>query len=287
MGEGQPTISRRALLKGATGLAVLWPVLPALAGAAHPVVPVAEAAPGLAGLIGERLEFRVGFWIFSQAGYVKTALLPLAGTANRFEATMIGQTAGVIGFFTRYRKDTYRSVMELAGGRLRPLEFSEEVIVGKEVRRRRTTSFDYARQVMVRQKRQGAKVESEEFPMAPGTVYDDYLSGLYNFRAGLYGPLRQGSTFVLNVPRNKGGRIRLELCGPEETRRLLSRERATEAKAYYCRVFMDKDALKSGNGRLGGWFSAAGVPMGGVMEDVALFGDITGTLVSRQVASRV
>jgi hypothetical protein len=235
-------------------------------------------------MIGERLTFEIGFWIFSQAGHVVVELAPLPGQRGLYEATMTGQTAGVIGFFTRYRKDVYRSVMELSKGRLRPLQFQEEVIIGEEIRRRRITYFNYQAGVMTRRKLvKGGQTESDELAMAPGKVYDDYLSGLYNLRSGAYGALREGRSYTIHVPRPKGETIRLEVSGPEETRRLLQQDSRLEGKTFYCRIFMDKDALNSSTGRLEGWFSAQAVPLGGMVEDVALFGDITGRLAGREV----
>jgi hypothetical protein len=271
------------------GLAAGWPFLPRLA-AEELKVPAAGQPAGalpLEAMVGEQLDFNIAFWLFSRAGYAQLSLRPLAGPPeNLYEASMSGQTAGVIGFFTRYRKDTYRSAMEFTGERLRPLEFQEEVIIGNEVRRRRTTLFDYAAGVILRRKvLRGGGVEAEELPMEPGVVYDDYLSGLYNLRSGAYGPLRPGRSFVLNVPRKKGGTIRIELAGPAETLKLLEREKSRQDKAFFCRIFMHKDTLGSGTGRLEGWWSAQAVPLSGVVEDVALFGDVKGTLVNREAPS--
>lgn len=293
MGKGGQ-ITRRSLLAGLLGLAALWPLWPRAAASARAPLPVGDeptgngATPGampLSELVGERLTFDIGFWVFSRAGQVVVELAPFPGRPNLYEARMFGQTSGVIGFFTRYRKDVYRSIMELAGGRLRPLEFQEEVIIGSELRRRRTTVFNYAAGKVTRRKlAKGGAVETDELPMAAGLLYDDYLSGIYNLRSGAYGPLREGRAYTLNLPKPKGGTVRLEVASRQEAVRLLSREGCREGKAFHCRVFMDKDLLDSRSGRMGGWFSAQGVPLGGVIEDVALFGDVTGRLASRQVS---
>ncbi|MFH0810351.1 MAG: DUF3108 domain-containing protein [Pseudomonadota bacterium] len=234
-------------------------------------------------MVGERLRFNIAFWVFPKAGIAEMTLRPLQGRPGFHEAMLVGQTLGVIGFFTRYRKDTYRSVMELVGGRLRPLEFHEEVIIGRDVRRKRTTSFDYAARLAVRRTFRGTGEERENYPMASGVVYDDYLSGLYNLRSGAYGPLREGRAYFLNIPR-KHGLIRMDMAGREETRKLLEWDPGTRTfpKQYFSRISMEKQDLGSGTGRLSGWFDPCGVPLTGVVEDVAWFGDVTGTLFSRE-----
>jgi hypothetical protein len=237
-------------------------------------------------MVGERLNFNISFWLFSRAGSAQISLRPLRGRPGLYEARMSGQTSGLIGLFTRYRQDTYRSALELANGRLRPLEFQEEVIIGSKLKRRRTTTFNYDQRIIVRRNldRAGKVVEAYELPMLPGVVYDDYLSGLYNLRSGAYGPLREGRGYTLNVPRRKGGTIRVQLAGPEENRRLLAKAGRRDGKTFFSRILVDKDSMGSGTGRLEGWFSAQAVPVGGTVEDMVLFGDIQGTLVGRDVA---
>jgi hypothetical protein len=122
--------------------------------------------------------------------------------------------------------------------------------------------------------------------MKPGVVYDDYLSGLYNIRSGAYGPMRDGKTYVLNVPK-KEGKITLALAQREETRQRLYREGPPGEKTFFCRIFMPKEDLGSGTGRLEGWFSGQGVPLTGVVEDVALLGDVRGTLLRREAPRRL
>jgi hypothetical protein len=283
-------LSRRAFLKAAALVAACWPALlsrPSLATERAKIAPARLPEPSgalpLSGLVGERLTFNISFWLFSQAGSAVMSLKPMSGHPGIYEATLCGQTSGAIGFFTRHRLDTYRSAMQYDGRRFRPLEFEEEVIIGGEVKKRRTTVFNYASGVIERRSAlKGGGQEKYELPMRPGVVYDDYLSGIYNLRSGAYGAMREGRVYILNVPHKKGGTIRIELASREGNLKQLERERDKEAKAFFSHVVLDKDNLITGSGRLQGWFSSQGVPVGGIVEDVVFLGDVRGTLISRE-----
>jgi hypothetical protein len=237
-------------------------------------------------LAGERLTYNVSFWIFSRAGNVSMTFRPLG--ESRFEALMQGQTSGVIGWFTRYRQDRYRSVMEYdpQAGRLRPLHFEEKVVIGKEVRRQSIIDFDYARGLASRKKigRRG-EVSGSVARLNPAVPYDDYLSGIYNLRLGAYGALQEGRTYELRLLKaDKERRVRIVLAGPEENRKRLGSEGNPGEKFFFSHIYLPKGMLDSKTGEMEGWFSARAVPVGGTIRDMALFGDVTGRLVKRERA---
>jgi len=237
-------------------------------------------------LAGEKLNYNISFWIFSKAGNVTMTFRPLGG--NRYEALMQGQTSGVIGWFTRYRQDHYRSVMEYdpLSARLRPLHFEEKVVIGKEVRRQYFIDYDYAAGIANRRKigRRG-EVSRSTVRLNPERRYDDYLSGIYNLRIGAYGPLQEGRSYVIRLLKaDKERDVRIVLAGPEENRKRLGSEDNPGEKFFFSHIYLPKGMLDSKTGEMEGWFSARAVPVGGTIRDMALFGDVTGRLVSREKA---
>src|SRR4030043_334905 len=75
------------------------------------------------------------------------------------------------------------------GRRLRFISFEEDVKIGSKLRRR-THFFDYQKRrwVEVRQRKDGTQARREE-EIPPGMVYDDFITGFYNFRYGAYGKI--------------------------------------------------------------------------------------------------
>ena len=93
---------------------------------------------------GEELAYEIGFWLFKRAALGR---LSFKGTEEkgRYMAVLETETMGILGFVSRYRVDTYRSIMEEieGGSRLRSLSFEEDVKIGDKFRKN-IHQFDYA-----------------------------------------------------------------------------------------------------------------------------------------------
>ena len=92
---------------------------------------------------GEKLSYTMSFLWFNKAGSC-TVQCEAALKPGVYDVTIAGQTHGVIGAITRFRRDVLSARMEEVDGgrRFRPLVFQEDVIVGSK-HRKKTTRFDY------------------------------------------------------------------------------------------------------------------------------------------------
>ncbi len=81
----------------------------------------------------EELVYEIGFWLFKR---VALGRLSFRETEKKGEymAILEAETLGIFGFVSRYRADTYRSLMEEVeeGSRLRSLSFDEQVRIGNK-----------------------------------------------------------------------------------------------------------------------------------------------------------
>jgi hypothetical protein len=231
---------------------------------------------------GERLTYNLSFLWFRKAATCTVTFqgLPQQG---HYEAIIQGQTRGVIGFATRFRRDILTSRMEEVegGARFKPLEFREDVIIGKR-QRKKVTRFDQKNnEIVIRRERRGA-VKQKTIPLPRGETYYDPVTASYNFRFGSFGPIVAGRQFLIKtVPKKDFTCIRLFVAPAEETRKRRRFRKSALEKAYFVSAEIDKDIVRSTSGRLEGWFSPDLVPVEGTVKDVVWFGDIVGTLAEQ------
>jgi len=105
---------------------------------------------------GEELKYNLSFLWFKRAARCTATFQALPQKGN-FEATIKGETQGFIGLATRFRRDILTSRMEEVDGgkRLRPLEFREDVIIGRR-QRKKTTQFDHLNhEIVITREKQG------------------------------------------------------------------------------------------------------------------------------------
>jgi hypothetical protein len=164
---------------------------------------------------GEELVYEAGFWMIRRAALGRLSFKAM-DKKGYYTATLQGETLGVLGWVSRYRVDTYRSVMEeIDGGKaLRAVSFEEDVKVGDKIRKW-THLFDYQRRTWTskRLRRNGLwAVQEKEIP--PGRVYDDFVTAFYNFRYGVYGPLERGQTYNVATKRSHSSRRGHQGCHP-------------------------------------------------------------------------
>ncbi len=230
--------------------------------------------------LGEDLRYRIGFLWFDEAATGRISFEKAKGDQG-YKATLEGQTSGLIGWLTRYRRDIYTSHMELIDGgrRLKPLWFEEDVVIGDKVRKR-ITLFDYQRGRLVKRRmnRRGVFIRSEE-EIPEGVVYDDFLTAFYNFRCGIYGEIKRGKRYrVRTIPKGEISTIDVEIATKQEEMRRRGKEKKGE-REYYVTVFLDKEITRSRTGRVEGWASRSLVPIEGIIEDVVMVGDVHGVLI--------
>lgn len=232
---------------------------------------------------GEELHYDIGLWQFKKVATGKIGFEEMA-KKGRYLATLQGESLGFLGFVSRYRVDTYRSIMEeIDGGRrLRSISFEEDVKIGSKVRRR-TYFFDYQRRKWVRerQRKDGTKAR-EEREIPPGMIYDDFVTAAYNFRYGVYGEMERGRIYrVATFPRKGETNYEVRVASREEEERRRKSEKSKEGKEFFLKLFLDAELTHSKEGLIEGWLSKELYPIEGAIKDVILFGDIKGTLVKK------
>jgi len=205
---------------------------------------------------------------------------------GHFTATLQGETLGVLGWVSRYRVDTYRSVMEeIDGGKaLRTVSSEEDVKVGDKIRKR-VHLFDYQRRSWTNKglRKNGTwAVEEKEIP--PGSVYDDFITAFYNFRYGVYGPIERGKKYdVATFPRKGLSSYEVRVASKEEEEKERKSGRGRAGKDFLLTLKLDPETTHSREGLVTGWLSKDLYPVEGAIKDVTFFGDVKGTLVKKTI----
>jgi hypothetical protein len=230
---------------------------------------------------GEELHYVIGVWLFKKVAVGKISFREMK-EKGRYLSTLQGETLGILGWVSRYRTDTYRSVMEeIDGGRrLRSVSFEEDVKVGSTLRRR-IHLFDYEKRkwIRVRQRKDGTKIRTEE-EIPPGMVYDDFITASYNFRYGVYGGIERGRKYtVATFPKKGPSSYEVRVASKEEEEKRKKSEKSQEGKEYLVKLFLDPEVTHSKEGLIEGWLSKELYPTEGMIKDVMFFGDVRGTLI--------
>lgn len=230
---------------------------------------------------GEELVYEIGFWLFKR---VALGRLSFSATENRgrYLAILETETLGILGWVSRYRVDTYRSIMEETeeGTRLRSLSFEEDVKIGNR-NEKRVTQFDYERRKWTTLKwRKNGSIQRIEEDIPPGRFYDDFLTAAYNFRYGVYGPVERGKVYTVpTFPRKGSTSYEVRVASREEEEKRRRSEKVRDQKEFFLKLKMDAEITHSREGRIEGWLSKDFLPVEGTLKDVLLFGDVRGTLI--------
>jgi len=260
------------------------------------LLPAAKASPSPPGKMetgisigqffhGEQLVYEGGFWLIKRAVLGRLSFRAMEKKGH-FTATLQGETLGVLGWVSRYRVDTYRSVMEeIDGGKaLRTVSSEEDVKVGDKIRKR-VHLFDYQRRSWTNKglRKNGTwAVEEKEIP--PGSVYDDFITAFYNFRYGVYGPIERGKKYdVATFPRKGLSSYEVRVASKEEEEKERKSGRGRAGKDFLLTLKLDPETTHSREGLVTGWLSKDLYPVEGAIKDVTFFGDVKGTLVKKTI----
>ena len=233
---------------------------------------------------GEELRYQIRFLWFNPAAMGRV-LFEKAEENHVYRAVLEGETSGLIGWLTRYRRDTYISSMELIDGgkRLRPLRFEEDVVIGHKIRKK-ITFFDYGARKLIKRRmnRRGVFIHTEE-SIPPGGECEDFLTAFYNFRRGVYGKIQRGKRYrIRTIPKGGISTIDVEVATREEETRRRQGEGNSRDREYYITLFLDKEITRSRTGKIEGWVSKDLVPIEGTIDDVVLVGDVHGFLIGEK-----
>jgi hypothetical protein len=232
--------------------------------------------------VGEELDYRIGFWLFEDAAVGKLRLDRDPG--GGYVATLTAHTTGVLGWFLRYRKDSYKVQLEEVNGgtRFRTMTFEKNVDIGGKVRKSIRVLDHENRLITWRKWKRGRLRRSGEVKMEPGVHYDGPLTAFYNFRFGVYGPIEEGSVYrIKSFPKTKNKEVDIDIrlaTKSEFKSRLGDRHSFT---GYLADVKIDKELFGSKTGDIEILFTEEMVPVEGVAKDILLFGDVRGKLVEK------
>jgi hypothetical protein len=232
--------------------------------------------------LGERLDYYLGFFLFSKAA---DCVIDFQGDepSGRYVAKMWAKTRGFIGWLTSYRENRYISHMEKAkdGRRLRPILFEKRVTIGSTVKES-FHWFDYpARRInyaIIHNKR---LIKEDCYDIPEGIVYEDILSAFYNLRAGVYGEIQKGQHYIIpSIPEKGIDRYTMEVL--DDVREWQQRRKQgwkDNNNDFVLRVIVNREVFGTREGLI--WIRMSKknlIPLEGVAEDAIGLGDITGRL---------
>lgn len=236
---------------------------------------------------GERLRYKIGFWLFDKVAEAELTLEPEEGG---YKAVLRAWTTGFVDKVIQHRRDTYTAhLVEAEGGRRFATLSLESVSEVNGKVRRSIKIVDRKAGILRRHSWGGGKEEKKStLRFEPGAYIDDPLCGFYNFRFGVYGRPPVKKDFAIRTFPKKDFEdsfIRMSL-GPrgvdQEERAGGERNgQSGEPAAYMARVMMSKDVFGTDLSDIDIFFSSDLVPLEAEAKDLVLFTDVRGTLIER------
>lgn len=230
---------------------------------------------------GESLTVDISFLWFDNAAVASVKFYEENG---KYYSLLEAETKGFVGFFTSYRKHRYKSTFDITddGKRVVTRFFEREVIIGDETEK--TTHFlDYnSRSDWWFKYKNGKPVDQGTNEIPEGVYFDDILAVFYNFRNGVYGEVKKGSTFVINTIPDKGvAEITVHVINDKEKEKFRSENGREKKDEILLKAVIPKEIFKSKTGILWFWSSRHLVPLETTVKDYILLGDLHAKLASR------
>ena len=237
--------------------------------------------------LGEELTFQIGYWLLDHVGDAKTGFMP-TDVSGIYKISLEGHGVGFINFLMGGVTYSYNSFCRYLPDedRLRPVYFELKKKRGTK-QSLRSIRYDYtAREIIYHQITSTGEPLIEKEAMTMGRIYEDYLTMLYNFRHGLYGPLARNRQYRLPLYTKKQMQpVSLHIADVETENTLRRRERHQTDKDFFIRFQINPEDVSSGSGQILGWLSADATPMRGTIADVVFFGDLWGDLIEKQMVN--
>ena len=223
---------------------------------------------------GETLYFDISFLWFKNAASAEMGFYEKDGD---FYAVLKAQTKGFLGFFTSYRLHIYEARFEVIedGRRVRPNQFTRQVIVGDKIEKslhmfdystRKHWWFEYVNDEVV-------ETGKEDIPKEHD--FDDVLTVFYNFRNGAYGPLQKGSRYtVKTIPEKGEDTIHIEILGGKEEDEYKNLKGKNSSKELVIDIIVPRKVFVTKSGKLRFWSSQHYIPVESTVKDYILLGDL-------------
>jgi hypothetical protein len=230
--------------------------------------------------LGERLHYYLGVFWFTQAADCIISFQE-DEACGHYVASMWAKTRGFIGWLTSYRENRYVSYMEEVDGgrRLRPMRFEKTIIIGKKVNQS-FHWFDYQQgriDYAILRNHQLISQNCDDLP--PGVIYEDILSAFYNFRAGVFGKIRKGQSYLIPaIPKQGIDKYTAEVLDGSQERKQRRKYNWEGDSGFVLKIKVDKEIFGTRDGLVWAWMSKNIVPLVAVAEDAIGLGDITGRL---------
>ncbi len=224
---------------------------------------------------GETLFYDVSFLFFNNAANANINFSKIDG---HYQAKLVAETKGFVGFFTNYRKHVYKSIFDIVdnGKRVRTRQFEREVIVGSS--NERTAHYlDYrTRKHVWLLYKDDELVENKSETIPEGVYFDDVLAAFYNFRNGVYGKLHKGKNFKIDtIPDQSMKEISAYINSDEEKEtfaKMVGQDQTEDL--LLIKVKIPKDVFKTDSGELMLWTSLHLIPFETTVKDYILLGDL-------------
>jgi len=231
--------------------------------------------------VGETLYFDISFLWFENAA---TAFVGFYEKNGSYYAYLDAQTKGFVGFFTAYRRHIYQANFEIIDGgkRVRATKFMRKVIEGDNVD---STDHFFNYQTRKHQWSQYVNdilVESEKEDIPLGTHFDDVLTSFYNFRNGVYGPIRKGEKYrIKTIPEKGQDEIAVQVENIEETNNGRKEVGRPSADDLLIDILVPKSIFKTESGKIRLWASNHYIPLESTVKDYIFLGDLHVTFKKR------
>jgi hypothetical protein len=231
---------------------------------------------------GEVLHYDISFLWFDNAATASVGFYEKDGS---YYSYLEAKTKGFIGFFTAYRQHIYQTNFEIIDGgkRVRATSFMRKVIEGGNVEKSEH-AFDYAlREHRWRIYKNEEMTESSKETIPVGVNFDDVLTAFYNFRNGVYGPVKKGNHYtVKTIPEKGNEEISVHVRGFEEENKIRMEQGRNSGDEFLIDLLVPKNIFKSSSGRLRFWSSRHLIPIESKVKDYILLGDLHALLKKRE-----
>jgi hypothetical protein len=259
-------------------LFITFGLLPAVVSFASPSPPSAAPVFSTKKMVGESLSYDIAFLWFDRLAEGRLSLAK-AERPDTYRAVLEARTLGIAARLTRDREHEYVSMMEMEkDGRFRSLSHEARTVRGRgdsrQYRARRYVFDHPTGQVLYQRSRNGDVQTNEIMPMAE-IAPNDILTAFYNFRAGFFGPLEEGTRHVIPTFSHRGlSDIVVQILTGDERKHFPF----FPSDGLLCRVTVDPEIFDTGDGDIYVWFDKEGRPARGIVENVIGLGNVRGTM---------
>ncbi|MBE0595828.1 MAG: DUF3108 domain-containing protein [Desulfuromonadales bacterium] len=260
-------------------LVCIW--LPLLLGAAapRPAPPPAPAIPVPVLFSGESLTYDISYLWFNRLAEGRLSFTP-GEHPGTFQAELTAKTLGVASWLTGDRVHRYVSLMAWGDdNQLHTLRHESLIIKGKganRVERSKLYRFDYDQgEIRYQRFRSGKSSRPEVLPLDLALGPNDILTAFFNFRLGVFGPLRSGKRYRIPTFSHEGvSEIVIETVADSERHQFPFFPR----EGLLARVTVDPEVFDTGGGHVYVWFDPSGRPARGIVENIVALGSVRGEL---------